>query len=249
MKNQKKISNHNRVPNRLISSVVVTLALSAQMPLAAHAGGDGDLKADVPTIDTTPAAITAAATTAATATSTVETTTLDPAARDASTTTLTGAVETAVKDETSPAFKIAIQKLAARQALTSDDYRSLGIGIIGYESNKPFFSSSSTITDLFPGCPAAEAGIKVGDVETSLEDPEAQKDTHGLTMFICGLAGKPVTITIKRRGHELHFRLVRMNVEDIPDDGLRKSYERMIRRMGQKLVRAYPQLDPKTVGQ
>ena len=62
-------------------------------------------------------------------------------------------------------------------------------------------------------------------------------------MFVCGLAGKPVKLTIRRGWHELHFQLVRMNVEDIPDDTLRRDYERMIRRMAAKLVHAYPQVD------
>lgn len=150
--------------------------------------------------------------------------------------------------ENSRAFKLAIQKLAGKEKLTSDDYRSLGIGVLGIEADRQLFSKSALITGLYRGCPAEAAGIRVGDWEVLTNDPDSQKDTHGLTQFICGLAGKPVDITIKRHGHELHFHLVRMNIEDIPDDRLRRRYEHLVLRMRTKLVRAYPQLDPKILG-
>jgi C-terminal processing protease CtpA/Prc len=146
-----------------------------------------------------------------------------------------------------PAFRGAIQKLIAREKLTSDEYRSLGIGVLGIHAERNLFSNRAEITALIPGCPAANAGIRVGDWEIVKNDPESQTDSHGLSQFTCGLAGKLVDLTIRRRGHTLQFHLVRMNIEDIPDDRVRRAYEHQVNRMRSKLVRAYPQLDPKVL--
>lgn len=147
-----------------------------------------------------------------------------------------------------PGFKLTLQKLAAKVKLTADDYRALGIGVLGYESTRQFLWPAAQITELYDGCPAKEAGIKVGDWELASDEFDAQTDQHGLTKFICGLAGKPVTLTIKHHGHILYFHLIRMNMEDIPNDHLRRTYEHLVMRMRSKLLRAYPQLNLETLG-
>jgi len=250
---------------------MLVAALFLQLPLAAWADEDAELKPAIPAFDNTPPEAGSAGATGpkqaaeVTKTLTGEVETVEsvrpaagaynvsdgPATAPPVTDNVGLQSRTATRDDTSPAFKLAIQKLAAKVKLNSDDYRSLGIGILGYEKFRPLlsFTKGASITDVYAGCPAAIAGIRVGDYEKTTDETDAQTDVHGLSMFICGLAGKPVTVTIERRWHELQFHLVRMNVEDIPDESLRRDYERMITRMGAKLAKAYPQIDPKSLGQ
>jgi C-terminal processing protease CtpA/Prc len=134
------------------------------------------------------------------------------------------------------AYSRAMKKLAAGIELNSDEYRSLNIGIIGCDTDRTYFTKLATVTSLYDGCPAKEAGIKLGDQE--IQD-EARTDDSGVDdetvpkwSFGCGVAGDPVDLTIKRRGKILHFHLIRMNIEDVPNLKLRHTYEQLVKLTG-----------------
>ena len=54
--------------------------------------------------------------------------------------------------------------------LTSEDYRNLNYGILGIDTFKYLWGGKQTIDEVYPGCPAALAGIQVGDVEVQADD-------------------------------------------------------------------------------
>ncbi|MBU6452541.1 MAG: hypothetical protein KGS72_12220 [Cyanobacteria bacterium REEB67] len=144
--------------------------------------------------------------------------------------TLTGGVS---KRDT---YSRALKKLAAGMELSSDEYRSLNIGIIGCDTDRTFFTKLATVTSLYDGCPAKEAGIKLGDQEVQdeakTEDADIADPTVPKWSFGCGVAGDAVELTIKRHGKILHFHLIRMNMEDVPDLKLRHTYEKLVKLTG-----------------
>ena len=96
------------------------------------------------------------------------------------------------------------------------------------------WGGKQTIDESDPGCPAALAGIQVGDVEVQADDhvwkgTDFQRENWN---YGAGEAGTPVDLVIRRHGQLMTFHLVRMNIEDIPDESLRKEYESLLRRMG-----------------
>ncbi len=113
-------------------------------------------------------------------------------------------------------------------------YRNLNYGVIGIVSRKLIFGSKQTVTEVYPGCPAALAGIRPGDVEVQTDDhvwnrEDNQRSNWNITD---GKAGTPVDVTIRRHGQLMTFHLIRMNIEDISDDRIRRMFERMLSRLG-----------------
>lgn len=118
--------------------------------------------------------------------------------------------------------------------MTAEDFRNLNYGILGLEITKSLWTGKQTVDEVYPGCPAAIAGIRPGDVEV-------QTDDHVWTMgdyqrenwhIASGQAGTPADVTIRRHGQLITFHLIRMNIEDIQNDRLRKDYENMLRKYG-----------------
>jgi hypothetical protein len=131
-------------------------------------------------------------------------------------------------------YQLALQKLATKTKLSADDYRSLGIGLIGYETSRTYFHTGAKIERLYAGMPAAEAGIKLGDVviDATVDDSNVKDPTRPVWTFSCGIAGEPFDMTVQRHGQPITFHLVRMNMEDIPDPKVRHMYEDMVKQTG-----------------
>ncbi len=117
---------------------------------------------------------------------------------------------------------------------TSEQYRKLEYGVLGIVAQKNVFSRFYTITEVLPGCPAALAGLQRGDVEISANGHvfTAQDDQRSYWRTVAGRAGTPVDIVVRRNGELLNFHLVRMNIEDIQNDRVRRIFERMLSSLG-----------------
>ncbi len=86
-----------------------------------------------------------------------------------------------------------------------------GIGISGQgESN-----GEIRLTDVKKGGPAQRAGIKIGDVITSVDGvPSKGKNIEEVFSAIRGKSGTPVTVTIKRAGSgDLSFSMIREEIK------------------------------------
>jgi len=242
--------------NPLIPRLVLSLLLCAQLPLAARADQAPALQPETASLDAQqpkqPKATDAQTTTTTTATTTTTMLNGSVHKNESSTaadinnpsqnppqnsqTTDSSAklqAETGSKDA-APPYALALQKLAAREKLSADDYRSLGIGVIGYETSRTYFQNEAIVTDVFPGCPAAQAGMRVSDrqIVAHVDDSKVVDPTRPVWMFSCGIAGQAVDVTVKRHHQLLNFHLVRMNMEDVPDPKLRRTYEQLVQRLG-----------------
>jgi len=122
----------------------------------------------------------------------------------------------------------------SRQPLSEDEYRKMEYGILGIVGTKSLLSRYYTVTQVLPDCPAAQAGVQVGDVQIQAGDHVfSQADSQGTYWrTMCGKAGTPVDIVVKRGEDLLTFHLVRMNIEDIHNDRIRQMYERMLSLFG-----------------
>jgi len=210
---------------RFKSEKVISLALSlsSQMIVAAHAAESITLKTEMPALDLSP----------------IQNSTKQ-------TTTLNGSIQRAKKidsDEggelnltggsTSAPYALALKKLSAGLDLSRDEYRSLGIGVLGYENVRPFYTREANIVAVFPGCPIALSGIEVGDVELEqhVDDSKVADPTRPLWMFTCGVEGEALDLKIRHHGHVSMHHVVRMNMEDIPDEKQRLLYEQLVKKM------------------
>ena len=122
----------------------------------------------------------------------------------------------------------------SRQALSAEDYRKMEYGVLGIVGQKSIFSRYYTVTHVLPDCPAAQAGVQVGDIQMQAGDhvftDSDSQGTYWRTM--CGKAGTPVDIVVKRGEELLTFHLVRMNIEDIQNERIRRMYEQMLSLFG-----------------
>jgi hypothetical protein len=133
----------------------------------------------------------------------------------------------------------AIKKFDAGEHLSSEEYRSLEAGCVGFESHHVFFQDLSTITVVYQDSPAYNAGIRVGDQIVAPEKVEDAKFIADPTLsrqkVKCGKAGTPVDVTVLRDGEPVKLTLIRMNIEDIQEPEYRRNWEQILRRLG------YPQ--------
>ncbi len=118
--------------------------------------------------------------------------------------------------------------------MSSDEFRRLEHGIIGLDSTITFDSDYPRVTYCYPTCPAAQVGIKPGDYLVKAGDHVFRRgDGQAVTWrYIGGKAGTPVDITVDRDGQEIVFHLTRMNIEDIKDDNIRRTYESILSAYG-----------------
>jgi hypothetical protein len=147
-----------------------------------------------------------------------------------------------------PPFKLALEKLAHNQPLTAEEYRSLNIGVIGMDSTRTFFQDEGVIDASYPGMPAYEAGIRVGDHEIfdNVDDSKVKDPTRPTWMFSCGVAGETMDVTI-RHGKDIQtYHVTEMNMEDIPDPKLRKTYEKLVQKLGSQPGSYTFDSDPRT---
>jgi C-terminal processing protease CtpA/Prc len=127
-------------------------------------------------------------------------------------------------------------KIARRIPLNAAEFRSLDAGIIGFIAVKPDLARSAMVVKLLPGCPAEQAGIKIGDVILrQTVDPSTVKTLRKPSwLFSCGQADEPCEITIMRQGHVFNVRLAYMNIEDVTDERLRHRLESLVEQAGFK---------------
>lgn len=90
------------------------------------------------------------------------------------------------QDAKTDAYQLAVQKLSHGFKLTADEFRALGVGIVGYESDEGLFGKANRVTTVYKGSPAEAAGIHAGDKEVwSGEEKEQPKMvTHYLSISI-----------------------------------------------------------------
>ena len=118
--------------------------------------------------------------------------------------------------------------------MTADEYRRLEYGIIGFNAELRFNVSGPIVTNVFPSCPAANAGIKPGDVliRAGNHTFQAGEGQEVLWRVVGGKADTPVEISVMRDGVIRSFPLLRMNIEDIQDNQIRSYYENLLGRYG-----------------
>lgn len=128
----------------------------------------------------------------------------------------------------------AYKKLSQGFDLSSDEYRSLGVGCIGYESLRTFFQSKGKITAVYKNSPAAKAGLKVGEtIIQDASDNEAKADpTVPLWSVSLAKEGDPVNVMIVRHGHKESLTILRYNIEDIEEPAIRAQWEKIVRDLG-----------------
>jgi len=136
-------------------------------------------------------------------------------------------------------YRLATQKLAAGEQLTSEEYRSLGAGCAGYESDRTFFQSIAKVSIVYRDSPADKAGLRKGDrlldIDTEEDNKAKSNPSQPRWSIVCGLAGTPCQLTILRHGKQIKLTLIRMNIEDIEEPDKRQEWEDTIRKLG------YPQ--------
>jgi C-terminal processing protease CtpA/Prc len=131
-------------------------------------------------------------------------------------------------------FQLALKKLRSREKMTSEDYRDLQIGIVGCNTVRHIGKGFARVEEVVPGTPAAQAGIRKGDVQILRPDEEwhPKDPTHSIWLFSGGRAGSKVNMTFLRQGQEVSVSLTRMNIEDLPDAKIRRQYESWARKLG-----------------
>ncbi|MCW5823756.1 MAG: PDZ domain-containing protein [Cyanobacteria bacterium TGS_CYA1] len=132
-------------------------------------------------------------------------------------------------------FRMAAEKLQNGYNLSADEYRSLGVGCVGYESYRKYFQNIAVVTAVYRDSPASKAGIKVGDkiVDNQKDNDFAHANPHIKQVQIrLAQAGAPIDITVLRDGKQEKVTLVRMNIEDIQETKYRKMWENTVRRLG-----------------
>jgi C-terminal processing protease CtpA/Prc len=132
-------------------------------------------------------------------------------------------------------YHLAADKLASREKMTANDFRDLQMGATGFAISRNFNEKYATVTEVFPGCAAAAAGVHLGDLIVE-GDPTQNYQPNDVTKpiwsFTGGRAGSVVNIKVLRDGQIIPFSITRMNIEDIPDPKVRKTYENMAKKFG-----------------
>jgi hypothetical protein len=223
-----------------MSKGLIAVALCLQLPLAVHAEG-GELKSETASIDATQPTPTERVTKLLFGSAKKHDTTLDAGATGASQTPPLDASATdndaklRAEKATSDAYKIAAQKLSTGAELSSDEYRALGVGCAGYEFDQTFFTTIGTVSVVYKGSPAEEAGIRKGDklVDKLADNDQARAHpTVPQEVVTLDQAGTPVHVTVLRHRKPVRLTLLRMNIEDIQQDKYRHQWEQIVRDLG-----------------
>jgi len=233
------------------SNIVIAVALCLPVPLDVWANDAPGLMPETASPDATPAPDPTPASNEQTSTSSTQTRRLYGSVKKRHT-DATGSNNTllnrtqdlnATEDATTlqpekaapDAYALAAQKLSRGMKLSADEYRSLGIGCAGMESQRPFFQKIGQVTAVYPGSPADRAGIHVGDqtVAADAKDENAIDDPSiPLWQVKLGKAGTPQDITLLRNGRPVTLTVIRMNIEDIQDANVRHKWEQTVRNLG-----------------
>jgi hypothetical protein len=224
-----------------MSKGLIAVALCLQMPLALRAEG-GELMPETASIDTTQPTPTERVTKLLFGSAKKHDDTLDGtgATSDSQNPPLdANAVDNDAKlraeKAKSDVYKIAAQKLSTGAELSSDEYRALGVGCAGYESDRTFFTTIATVSVVYKGSPAEEAGIRKGDKLVDKHPDNDQARAHPTVaqeIVTLDQAGTPVHVTVLRHRMPVRLTLLRMNIEDIQQDKYRHQWEQIVRHLG-----------------
>lgn len=118
--------------------------------------------------------------------------------------------------------------------LSPEEYRKMEYGIIGLDSFLQVGGPGPVVTKVYPGSPAAKAGIQRGDLIVKARNHvfkpgEAQRV---LWQVIAGRAGTPVDMTVLRNGELVTVEMLHMNIEDVEDKNRRRQYECLLDSLG-----------------
>jgi hypothetical protein len=121
-----------------------------------------------------------------------------------------------------------------RPKLSSEEYRKMEYGVIGLEAVMPLNGSGLAVNGVFPTCPCANAGIRPGDLVVKANNYVFQPGDgqRVLWKMVGGKADTPVDVTVLRNAELITFHLMRMNIEDIKDDGIRETFEALLSALG-----------------
>jgi C-terminal processing protease CtpA/Prc len=202
-----------------LASLMTALSLSSHMRLSA-AEEVPTLDPNAQQVDTPPAAEPVPA--------------VEAAPTDKKTPLLNGEIERSHHRQDNVLFRAALKKLAGREAMTSQDYRDLGVGIMGCETYEIPGEPLARVDGVMPGSPAEQAGIHVGDYKVLDNEHRQQvkKLHHDVYAFFGGKAGTKEDWTFLRDGKAFTVTMTRMNIEDIPDAKLRHQYEEWADKLG-----------------
>ncbi len=137
--------------------------------------------------------------------------------------------------DSSDLYAQAVKKLTSGIKLSAEEYRSLGAGCVGYESDRTFFQKVATVSNVYPDSPADRAGIRKGDKLIDKDDSDEDAMEHPEIprwKVSCGQAGTQVEVTVLRHRKSINLTLTRMNIEDIADDDARHEWEKLIAKLG-----------------
>ena len=131
-------------------------------------------------------------------------------------------------------FRLAVKKLAAGEELSSDEFRSLKVGLCGFESSRTFFQPVGRVTIVYRNSPADNAGIRRGDRILSNDTDEEAKANPEQPRYQVTFdqAGTSAEMTILRHGRPVVYTLTRMNMEDIQEPEIRQRWEDIVRSLG-----------------
>ncbi len=118
--------------------------------------------------------------------------------------------------------------------MSTEEFRRLEYGVIGLNAVVHLEGGGPTVTQVFPTCPAANAGIVQGDVIVKADNYVFQRGDGQRVLWniVGGKAETPVDTTILRNGELITFHLIRMNMEDIQDTPIRRSFENLLSQLG-----------------
>ncbi len=137
--------------------------------------------------------------------------------------------------ESTDLYKLAVDKLNRGIKLTAEEYRSLGVGCVGMETDRTFFQNIAVISDVYRDSPAAKAGLRRGDrlIDNSDNDDAAKAHPEIPRWKVTfGQAGTQAQYTLLKHRKPVTITLTRMNIEDIADDKTRHEWEQIISKLG-----------------
>lgn len=136
--------------------------------------------------------------------------------------------------ESTALYKLSVKKLSDGVKLSAEEYRSLGVGCLGFESDRTFFQNIAIVSDVYSGSPADLAGIHVGDKLIEHDNDEAAREHPEIPRWKVsfGQAGTQKQIVVLRHHKPITLTLTRMNIEDIIDDQAREEWEQIIAKYG-----------------
>lgn len=215
------------------------------MPLSAFADTSShiaSLRAETAQVDNSPANTSTSTSSSASASASTSASRVEPALTQAEhpvSKPLQGGVskleELLKSTESTDLYKLAVDKLSKGIKLTAEEYRSLGVGCVGMETDRTFFQNIAVISDVYRDSPADRAGLRRGDKliddrdndEAAIEHPEVPR-----WKVTFGQAGTQSEYILLRHHKKVPITLTRMNIEDIADDKIRHEWEQIISKLG-----------------